>query len=109
MTYLERIEAAQNLKRFYRITVAPTLFGQWAVIREWGREGRKPCSSAKSGSPGLVQLVGVIIVEIGIRLAEREKSHPIAVPLGNGLFLQGAKTSRIVSRKPVCRIDFVPV
>lgn len=37
--YLERHDPARNMARFYRITVVPTLFGDWAVIREWGRIG----------------------------------------------------------------------
>jgi predicted DNA-binding WGR domain protein len=43
--YLERHEPAQNMARFYRMTLVPTLFGEWALIREWGR----------IGSPGTVR------------------------------------------------------
>jgi predicted DNA-binding WGR domain protein len=32
--YLERHEPAQNMARFYRMTLVPTLFGEWALIRE---------------------------------------------------------------------------
>ncbi len=38
--YLTRIEASQNMARYYRMTVQPTLFGEWSVVREWGRLGR---------------------------------------------------------------------
>lgn len=38
--YLEKIDHARGQKRFYVLTVAPTLFGQWAVIKEWGRIGQ---------------------------------------------------------------------
>lgn len=27
------------MARFYRMLIAPTLFGEWALIREWGRIG----------------------------------------------------------------------
>ena len=37
---LERREPARNLQRFYAITVTRTLFGQWAMVREWGRIGQ---------------------------------------------------------------------
>ncbi|MEE4379452.1 MAG: WGR domain-containing protein [Candidatus Competibacteraceae bacterium] len=37
--HLERRNYAQNMQRFYAFTVTRTLFGQWAVIREWGRIG----------------------------------------------------------------------
>jgi len=38
--HLERREPARNRLRFYAITVTRTLFGSWAVIREWGRIGQ---------------------------------------------------------------------
>lgn len=37
---LTRIDPAQNMSRFYKIDMQPTLFGEWAVIRELGRIGR---------------------------------------------------------------------
>ena len=37
--YLTRIDASRNMARYYRMTVQPTLFGEWAVVREWGRLG----------------------------------------------------------------------
>ena len=37
---LERREPARNRQRFYAITVTPTLFGSWAMVREWGRIGQ---------------------------------------------------------------------
>ena len=38
--YLERREPARNRQRFYAILVTPTLFGAWAMVREWGRIGQ---------------------------------------------------------------------
>jgi predicted DNA-binding WGR domain protein len=37
---LTRIDAEKNMARFYKLDVQPTLFGEWTVIREWGRIGR---------------------------------------------------------------------
>ena len=37
---LERREPAHNRQRFYAITVTRTLFGSWALVREWGRIGQ---------------------------------------------------------------------
>jgi len=45
MIYLERRVPEKNLSRFYRIAVVPTLFGEWSLLREWGR----------IGSPGTVR------------------------------------------------------
>ena len=42
---LHRIELAENMARFYRLDVQPSLFG-WSAVYEWGRIGR----------PGQVQL-----------------------------------------------------
>ena len=32
---VEKIDPARKMSRFYAICVTPTLFGQWAVVREW--------------------------------------------------------------------------
>ncbi len=37
---LHRIDAAQNMARYYRLDVQPDLFGAWGMVREWGRIGR---------------------------------------------------------------------
>ena len=36
---LIRSKPSSNLHRFYALHVAPTLFGQWGLISEWGRIG----------------------------------------------------------------------
>jgi predicted DNA-binding WGR domain protein len=46
MAFLTRAEPTKNLHRFYVVRLAPTLFGDWTLLREWGR----------SGSPGTVRL-----------------------------------------------------
>lgn len=37
--HLHRIDPNANMARFYRIDLAPTLFGEVAVLRHWGRIG----------------------------------------------------------------------
>jgi predicted DNA-binding WGR domain protein len=37
---LFRVDPELNMARFYKLDVQPTLFGEWAVVREWGRIGR---------------------------------------------------------------------
>jgi predicted DNA-binding WGR domain protein len=43
--YLKRHDPQKNMARYYRLIVAQTLFGEWALIAEWGR----------IGSPGRIQ------------------------------------------------------
>ena len=43
--YLERHDSDKNMHRFYQMHVAPGLFDEWSLIREWGR----------IGSPGTVR------------------------------------------------------
>jgi predicted DNA-binding WGR domain protein len=45
MTFLTRIDPTRNIDRFYVVQVLPTLFGEWAVLREWGRRG-SPAATA---------------------------------------------------------------
>lgn len=40
-TYLERLDRARNMARYYRLSVVETLFGDWAMVRERGRLGRR--------------------------------------------------------------------
>ena len=37
---LTRIDASCNARRFYRMEIVPGLFGDWSLIREWGRVGQ---------------------------------------------------------------------
>lgn len=39
MTTLTRIDPEQNMRRFYRLSVQPGLFGDVGLVREWGRIG----------------------------------------------------------------------
>lgn len=45
---LEKRVPEKNQYRFYRLLLAPTLFGGWSLIREWGRIGH----------PGTVRIDG---------------------------------------------------
>jgi len=36
---LRRLDPEKNMARFYTIGLQPTLFGDWAVVRRWGRIG----------------------------------------------------------------------
>jgi predicted DNA-binding WGR domain protein len=39
LAYLEKVDPSRRMMRFYAIWIAPTLFGEWAMVREWGRIG----------------------------------------------------------------------
>ena len=38
--HLTRTEPESNLHRFYRMEIVQGLFGDWSLVREWGRIGR---------------------------------------------------------------------
>jgi len=40
MIRLIRKETEKNLARFYLIQIVPGLFGNWGLMREWGRIGK---------------------------------------------------------------------
>jgi predicted DNA-binding WGR domain protein len=46
MTFLTRTDPTRNIDRFYVVAITPTLFGEFALLREWGRRG----------SPGTLRL-----------------------------------------------------
>ncbi|MCI4679004.1 WGR domain-containing protein [Rhodoblastus acidophilus] len=37
--HLRRIDPTRNMARFYEVSLEPSLFGIWAVVRRWGRIG----------------------------------------------------------------------
>ncbi|GLR87634.1 WGR domain-containing protein [Bradyrhizobium iriomotense] len=37
--HLRRIDATRNMRRFYLLSIEPTLFGGVSLIRNWGRIG----------------------------------------------------------------------
>ena len=39
MIHLTRTDPARNMARFYTMALQPTLFGEWALLKEWGRIG----------------------------------------------------------------------
>lgn len=39
--HVQRIDAAKNMARFYRLAIEPTLFGNVCVVRSWGRIGTR--------------------------------------------------------------------
>ena len=38
--YCQRIDANRNMARYYALSIEPTLFGEIAVVRIWGRIGK---------------------------------------------------------------------
>ena len=36
---LKRVDPSLNMRRFYRMTIQPDLFGGASLVREWGRIG----------------------------------------------------------------------
>jgi hypothetical protein len=42
---LEWVDRTKNMARYYALSVEPTLFAEWALVRRWGR-------SAAPGGPG---------------------------------------------------------
>jgi len=38
--HLIRVDPEKDMARFYKLDIQPTLFGEWSLIREWGRIGR---------------------------------------------------------------------
>jgi predicted DNA-binding WGR domain protein len=39
VVHMRRIDPARNMARFYEVSLEPSLFGTWTVVRRWGRIG----------------------------------------------------------------------
>ena len=51
MIHLTRTDPARNMARFYTMALQPTLFGEWALLKEWGRIGSAGRLCLSAGSP----------------------------------------------------------
>ena len=38
--YMTHVDPDQNMARFYTMSLQADLFGEWSLVREWGRIGR---------------------------------------------------------------------
>lgn len=66
--HLRHVDPAKNMARFYVLALQPTLFGEVALVREWGR----------IGSPGRVQVTAYATTEeaeAALRRVERQKER----------------------------------
>ena len=66
--HLRHVDPARNMARFYVLTLQPTLFGEVALVREWGR----------IGNPGRVQVTAYATqeeAEAAFRRVERQKAR----------------------------------
>jgi predicted DNA-binding WGR domain protein len=64
--HLVRRDPAQRMARFYTLHLAPTLFGGWDLVREWGR----------IGSPGTLRITPFETLEesvCALRRIEKKK------------------------------------
>lgn len=39
--HLRRVDPSQNMRRFYSLSIQPTLFGGASLVRDWGRIGTR--------------------------------------------------------------------
>lgn len=61
-----RIDAARNMARFYMLSLEPTLFGEVAVLRHWGRIGSRG-RQALSLYPTLVEAKTMLARQVALR------------------------------------------
>ena len=66
--HLTRIDPARNTRRFYRLDLQPDLFGGFAIVKEWGRIGRR--GGRVAGEWQLTETLAAAAVQ---RQAERKR------------------------------------
>jgi predicted DNA-binding WGR domain protein len=81
MAFLTRTDPARNIDRLYVVEIMPTLFGEFALLREWGRRG----------SAGTVRLTSYERREA----AEAAERRTIKRRLQHGYALRGGPALRV--------------
>ena len=70
--HLQRIVPDENVRRFYTVLVQPSLFGDWSVVREWGRIGQGGTVRGQSyGSEAEARVVAEAAVSSKVRRGYR--------------------------------------
>ncbi len=39
--YMQRVDPTKNMSRFYALDIERNLFGEWSLVRRWGRIGSR--------------------------------------------------------------------
>ena len=71
MIHLQRVDATRNMARFYAMAVQPTLFGEWALQREWGRIG----SAGRLVSTGYASESDAVIAMARVLKAKQRRGY----------------------------------
>ena len=76
-TYLTRTDEARNMARFYTMHVQATLFGEWSLVREWGRIGRAgQVRATPYPSPAEAEAAGWVLSRREVDDAGLSRAHP---------------------------------
>ena len=70
--YLQRHDDAKYVHRYYYITIVPNLFGNFVLIREWGRIGSTGGQRKEDGFPNEI---ASLEVGLKIRIQKRKKGY----------------------------------
>lgn len=68
MMELRKIDPTKNMRRFYRLSVEPTLFGDFALVREWGRVGAKRGRIKEDWLPTAQEAQNALALALKVRL-----------------------------------------
>jgi predicted DNA-binding WGR domain protein len=97
MPFLTRTDPTRNIDRFYVVDITPTLFGEWAVLREWGRRG----------SPGTVRLTSYLeqaeAEAVERHTIKRRLHHGYRDPTVYATALSRSRSIATLSRSPTAR------
>ncbi|MEO8242351.1 MAG: WGR domain-containing protein [bacterium] len=84
--HLTRVDASQNMARFYGISLQPTLFGEVAVLRQWGRIGTTGQCLAET----FADLPTAAMAQDRLQRIKRRRGYAVVSPAGTS----GAGTNR---------------
>lgn len=78
---LQKVAPAQNQRRYYALSVCPTLFGEWSLVREWGRLDQRGGTMKSAVFPTEAD------AEVALRSVQRRKERRGYVSLGTQMEL----------------------
>lgn len=73
--HLTRIDPARNMARFYLISLQPTLFGEVALLRVWGRIGALGQTGGQQRMQSFAGVEAALAAQARLERAKRRRGY----------------------------------
>ena len=70
----QKIQSEEGLYRYYRLALRQNLWGEWELIKSWGRIGQRP-TRVVALSAAELEHAGILAAALALAVAKARKRH----------------------------------